>query len=122
MAKLRKDPSRLSSQLLRAIYLVFKTASRDAEEFIKVSSYIFWDSISSDNVTVWENLLFPLLALVGDQAPRKDDGTDFGCAWIQSNGLIALEIKCNCRGLVNSCSTSEPMQYRAYFWELVRVS
>jgi hypothetical protein len=35
-----------------------------------------------------------LLALVGDQAPRKDDGTDFGCAWIQSNGLIALESKC----------------------------
>jgi hypothetical protein len=26
-----------------------------------------------------ENLPFPLLALVGDQAPRKDDGTDFGC-------------------------------------------
>ncbi len=55
-------------------------------------------------------------------APRKDDGTDFGCAWIQSNGLIALETKYYCRGLVNSCSTSEPMQYRAYFWELVRVS
>jgi hypothetical protein len=60
--------------------LVFKTASRDAEEVIKGRSYIFWDSISSDNVIVWENLLFPLLALVGDQAPRKDDGTDFGCA------------------------------------------
>jgi hypothetical protein len=53
------------------------TASRDAEEVIKVSSHIFWDSISSDNVIVWENLLLPLLALVGDQAPRKDDGTDF---------------------------------------------
>jgi hypothetical protein len=53
--------------------LVLKTASRDAEEFIKVSSYIFWDSISSNNVIVWE------IALVGDQAPRKDDGTDFGC-------------------------------------------
>jgi hypothetical protein len=26
-----------------------------------------------------ENLPFPLLALVGDQSPRKDDGTDFGC-------------------------------------------
>jgi hypothetical protein len=86
-----------------------------------VSSYIFWDSISSDNVIVCENLLCPLLALVGDQAPRKDDGTDFGCASIQSNGLIALEIKCYCRGLVNSCSTSETMQYRADFWELVRV-
>jgi hypothetical protein len=64
---------------LRAIYLVLKTASRGAEEVIKVSSYIFWDSIISDNVIVWENLLFPLLALVGDQAPRKDDGTDFEC-------------------------------------------
>ncbi len=38
-------------------------------------------------------------------APRKDDGTDFGCVWIQSNGLIALEIKCFCMRLVNSCST-----------------
>ena len=85
--------------------MVLKTASRDAEEVIKVSSYIFWDSISSDNVIVWENLLFPLLALVGDQTPRKDDGTDFGCAWIQSNGLIALEIKCYRRRFVNSCGT-----------------
>ncbi len=122
IAKLLKDPSRLSNSAVRAIYLVIKTASRGAEEVINVSSYIFWDSISSDNVIVWENLLFPLLALVGDQAPRKDDGTDFGCTLIQSNGLIALEIKCHCRGLVNSCSTSETMQYRAYFWKLVRVS
>ena len=38
-------------------------------------------------------------------APRKDDGTDFGCVWIQSNGLIALEIKCYCRRFVNSCGT-----------------
>ncbi len=38
-------------------------------------------------------------------APRNDDGTDFGCVWIQSNGLIALEIKCYCMRLVNSCST-----------------
>jgi hypothetical protein len=85
--------------------LVLKTASRDAEEVIKVSSYIFYDSISSDNVIVWENLLFPLLALVGDQALRKDDGIDFGCAWIQSNGIIVLEIKCYCRRFVNSCGT-----------------
>jgi hypothetical protein len=120
VVKLLKDQSRLSSSAVRAIYLVLKTASRGAEEVIKVSSYIFWDFISSDNVIVWENLLFLLLALVGDQAPREDDGTDF--AWIQSNGLIALEIKCYCRRLVNSCSTSETMQYRAYFWELVRVS
>ena len=85
--------------------MVLKTASRDAEEVIKVSSYIFWDSISSDNLNVWENLLFPLVALVGDQAPRKDDGTDFGCVRIQSNGLIALEIKCYCRRFVDSCGT-----------------
>jgi hypothetical protein len=90
---------------LRAIYLVPKTASRDAEEVIKVSSYIFWDSISSNNVIVWEYLLFPLLALAGDQAPRKDDGTDFGCTWIQSYGLVALEIMCYCRRSVNSCGT-----------------
>ena len=100
-----KDPSRLSNSAARAIYLVPKTASRDAEEVIKVSSYIFWDSISSDNLNVWENLLFPWLALVGDQAPRKDYGTDFGCVWIQSNGIIALEIKCYCRRFVNSCGT-----------------
>ncbi len=97
VAKLLKDPSRLSNSAVRAIYLVLKTASRGAEEVIKVSSYIFWDSISSNNLIVWENLLFPLLALVEHQAPRKDDGTDFGCAWIQSNGLIALKIKCYCR-------------------------
>jgi hypothetical protein len=102
--------------LLRAIYLVLKTASRGAEELIRVSSYIFWDSISSDNVIVWENLLFLLLALVGDQAPRKDDGTDFGCTWIRSNGLIALEIKCYCMRFVNSCGTM------LIFWELLRVS
>ncbi len=53
-----KDPSRLSNRPARAIYLVPKTASKDAEEVIRVSSY-FWDSISSDNVIVWENLLFP---------------------------------------------------------------
>jgi hypothetical protein len=52
-----------------------------------------------------ENLLFPLLALVGVLAPRKDDGTDFGCVWIQSNGLIVLEIKWCCMRLVNSCTT-----------------
>ncbi len=100
-----KDPSRLSNSTARVIYLVLKTASRDAEEVIKMSSYIFWDSIRSNNVIVWENLLFPLLALVGDQAPRKDDGTDFGCTWLQSNGLIALESKCYCRRFVNSCGT-----------------
>jgi hypothetical protein len=77
VAKLLKDPSRLSNSTVRAIYLVVKTASRGAEEVIKVNSYIFWDSISSDNVIVWGNMLFQLLALVGDQAPRKDDGTDF---------------------------------------------
>jgi hypothetical protein len=85
--------------------LVLKTTSRDAEEVIKVSSYIFWDSIISNNLIVWENPLFPWLALVGDQAPRKDYGTDFGCAWIKSNGIIALEIKCDCRRFVNSCGT-----------------
>ncbi len=95
----------MSKRRAKAIYLVLKTASRDAEEVIKVSSYIFWDSISSENLIIWENLLFPLLALVGDQAPRKDDGTDFGCTWIQSNGIIALEIKCYCRRFVNSCGT-----------------
>jgi hypothetical protein len=52
--------------------LVLKTASRDAEEVIKVSSYLFLGFCQ-------ENLSFSLLALVGDQALRKDDGTDFGC-------------------------------------------
>ena len=85
--------------------MVLKTASRDAEEVIKVNLYIFWDSISSDNLIVWENLLFPWLALVGDQAPRKDYGTDFGCVSIQSNGIVALEIKCYCRRFVDSCGT-----------------
>jgi hypothetical protein len=91
------------------------TASRDAEEIIKVSLYIFWNYISSDNLIVWVKLLFPFLALVGDHAPRKYDGTNFGCAWIQSNGLIALEIRCYCRRFVNSCGT-------VLIFELVRVS
>jgi hypothetical protein len=32
------------------------------------------------------------LTLVGDQAPRKDDGTDFGFILIQSNGVIVISI------------------------------
>jgi hypothetical protein len=59
--------------------LVLKTASRDAEEGIKVSSYILSGFHEFQQCDCLENLLFPLLALVGDQAPRKDDGTDFGC-------------------------------------------
>jgi hypothetical protein len=38
----------------------------------------------------------PVISIVGScgsiLAPRKDDGTDFGCIWIQSNGLTASEI------------------------------
>jgi hypothetical protein len=85
--------------------LVLKTASRDAEEVIKVSSYLFLGFYCLQQFDCLENLLFPLLALLGVLAPRKDDGADFGCFWIQSNGLIALEIKCCCMRLVNSCST-----------------
>jgi hypothetical protein len=48
----------LSNRPARAIYLVPKTASRDAEEVIKVSSYIFWNSISSNNVIVWRTCCF----------------------------------------------------------------
>jgi hypothetical protein len=59
--------------------LVLKTASRDAEEVIKVSSYLFLGFHELQQCDPLENLLLPLLALVGDQAPRKDDGTDFGC-------------------------------------------
>jgi hypothetical protein len=59
--------------------LVLKTASRDAEEVIKVSPYIFLGFHQLQQCDCLENLLFPLLELVGDQAPRKDDGTDFGC-------------------------------------------
>jgi hypothetical protein len=47
----------------------------------------------------------PVISIVGScgsiLAPRKDDGTDFGCVWTQSNGLIALEIKCCCIRLEN---------------------
>ncbi len=66
-----KDPSRLSNRPARAIYLVPKTASREAEEVIKVSSYIFWVPLAPDNLIVWENLLFPLLALVGVYLPQE---------------------------------------------------
>ncbi len=79
------------------------------QEMLRRSSRLAYTSfgipLAPDNLIVWENLLFPLLALVGVLAPRKDDDTDFGCAWIQSNGLIALEIKCYCRRSVNSCGT-----------------
>jgi hypothetical protein len=95
----------LALKLLRAIYLVLKTASRDAGEVIEVSSYIFLGFHQVGQCDCLENLLFPSLALVGVLTPRKDDGTDLGCIWIQSNGLIALEIKCCCMRLVNSCST-----------------
>jgi hypothetical protein len=83
--------------------LVLKTASRDAEEVIKVSSYIF---LRFHQLQQCDCLgLFPSLALEGVLAPRKYDGTDFWCIWIQSNGLIGLEIKCCFMRLVNSCST-----------------
>ncbi len=103
--KLLKDPSRLSDSAARAIYLVAKTASRGAEEVIKVSSYIFWVPLAPTILMSGRICCFHLLALEGDQAPRKDDGTDFGCAWIHSYGVIALETKCYCRRFVNSCGT-----------------
>jgi hypothetical protein len=56
--------------------LVLKTASRDAEEVIKVSSYLFLGIPLAPTIDCLENLSFPSLALAGDQAPRKDDGTD----------------------------------------------
>ncbi len=74
-------------------------------EVIKVSSYIFLGFHQLRQCDCPESLSFTLLALVGDQAPRKDDGTDFGCVQIQSNGLLALQIKCYCMRLVTSCST-----------------
>jgi hypothetical protein len=40
IVKLLKNQSRLSSECPRAIYLVLKTTSRDAEEVPRVSSYI----------------------------------------------------------------------------------
>ncbi len=106
IAKLHKDPSRLSSDCPKStIYLILKTALRDAEAVIKVSSYILlWFNLLGQYACL-ENLPFPSLTLVGDHAPRKDDGTDFGCIPIQSNGLIALEIKCCCIRLVKSCNT-----------------
>ncbi len=82
-----------------------------SEEAVKVSSYIIWDSISSDKWLSGESAVSIVSSCGSILAPRKDDGTDFGCAWIQSNGLIALEIKCYLRRHVNSCSTSELMQY-----------
>ncbi len=51
----------------------------NAEEVIKVSSYLFLGFHQLQQCNHLENLSFPLLAPVGDQAPRKDDGTDFGC-------------------------------------------
>jgi hypothetical protein len=83
--------------------LVLKTASRDAEEVIKVSSYIFLGFHQLGQCDCLENLSFPSLALVGDHAPKKDYGPDFGYVLIQSNGLITLDIRCCCVRLVISC-------------------
>ena len=45
--------------------------------------------------------------------PREYDRADFGCIWIQSNGVVAhVEIE--------GCCISESfklLQYRAYFWD-----
>ena len=82
-----------------------QTASSNAEEVMKVSSYIFLGFHQLQQCDRLENLSFSLLALVGNYAPRKDDGTNFGCIQIQSNGLLALEIKCCCMRFANSCST-----------------
>jgi hypothetical protein len=51
--------------------LVLKTASRDAEEVIKVSSYIFLGFHKLQQCDYLENLLFPLLALVGVYWPQE---------------------------------------------------
>ncbi len=60
-----------------------------------VSSYILLGFHQLQQFACLENLLYRLLILVGVLAPRRnDDGTDFGCILIQSNGVIAqLEIK-----------------------------
>jgi hypothetical protein len=85
--------------------LVLKTASRDAEEVIKVSLYILLGFHLLQQFACLENLPFPALTLVGVMAPRKDDGTDFGCVLLQSHGVKGLEIKACCIKLVNSCDT-----------------
>jgi hypothetical protein len=71
----------LALKLLRVIYLVFKTASRHAEEVIDhQGELIHLLGIQlARQCDCLENLSFPLLALVEDQTSRKDDGTDFGC-------------------------------------------
>jgi hypothetical protein len=99
IANLLKNPSRWPSERPRAIYLVLKTASRDAEEVVKVSSYISWDSISSTICLSGE----PAISIVnscgstGPQERMMDYGTGFGCILIQSNGLIShFEIKGCC--------------------------
>jgi hypothetical protein len=45
-----------------------------------------------------------MVSSCGSTGLKKQWCADFGCIWIQSNGLIALEIKCCCIGFVNSCS------------------
>jgi hypothetical protein len=60
----------LALKLLKAIYLVFKTASRDAEEVIKVSSYFFLGFHQLRQCNRLENLSFSSLALVGVYWPQ----------------------------------------------------
>jgi hypothetical protein len=72
--------------------VVFKAQLRDAEVIIKVSSYILQgfnqlQHLSLQNVSRTCNTHWQLL--VGVFSQKKDDGADFGCTWIQSNGVIA---------------------------------
>jgi hypothetical protein len=61
------------------------------------------DSISSIMEKVWR--------ACPSHRPREIDGADFGCIWIQSNGVMAhVEIKGCCKS-----EAFELLQYRAYF-------
>ncbi len=47
---------------------------------------------------VWRTCNAHRLLLVGMFSPRKDNGTDFRCIWIQSNGVVThVEIKVCCK-------------------------
>ncbi len=74
------------------------------------------DSISSFIISAWKMSGEPAIPLAISYTsiyPKGNDRADFGCIWIQSNGIVThVKIKGCCKSEVFKL-----LQYRAYFWD-----